>query len=128
MSDSVSERVMRLLETLTGQNPPLVRGAAAISYPAGGLGYSQLNELLLVLGYDRVTRAFFQLLVDGTLDYQPGSTLLTIGDLEVGIERARKLSLLFFGNVKFGFKKLAHDPDELAFYWQSRPASRRRGL
>ena len=35
------------------------------------------------------------------------------------MELARKLSLLFFGNVKFGFKKLARDADELLFYHAS---------
>lgn len=75
-----------------------------------------MNELLLLLGYDRVTQAFFQFLVDGTLQYQPGSALPSIDALESGVERARQLSLLFFGNVKFGFKKLAHDVDELSFY------------
>ena len=86
------------------------------SFPKSGLGYSQLNELLLLLGYDRVTHSFFQFLVDGTLEYRSGCGLESIEDLEVGVERARKLSLLFFGNVKFGFKKLARDADQLSHY------------
>ena len=108
----------QLLEALTGQRPPHAEEFcdAASVFPVAGLGCSQLNELLLLLGYDRVTQAFFQFLVDGTLQYQPGSALQSIEALESGVERARQLSLLFFGNVKFGFKKLAHDVDELSFY------------
>ncbi len=108
----------QLLEALTGQRPPHAEEFcdAAPVFPVAGLGCSQLNELLLLLGYDRVTQAFFQFLVDGTLQYHPGSALQSIEALESGIERARQLSLLFFGNVKFGFKKLAHDVDELSFY------------
>ena len=115
------ERLRQLLEALTGQRPPHAQEFYDVAphFPAGGLGYSQLNELLLLLGYDRVTQTFFQFLVDGTLQYQPGAELGSIGALGAGIERVRQLSLLFFGNVKFGFKKLAHDADELAFYCES---------
>lgn len=114
-----SQKLGLLLQALTGQPPPHAENSYDIvpPFPTGGLGYSQLNELLLLLGYDRVTQAFFQLLVDGTLQYEPGSELRSLEALETGVERARKLSLLFFGNVKFGFKKLAHDVDELSFYY-----------
>jgi hypothetical protein len=67
MHDHVKFR--HLLEALTGQTPPLAKEFCEVApqFPAEGLGYSQLNELLLLLGYDRVTQAFFQFLVDGTL-------------------------------------------------------------
>ena len=45
---------------------------SALEPGGGGLGYSQLNELLLLLGFDRVTRTFFQFLKDGTTEYQDG--------------------------------------------------------
>ena len=78
MKDHVKLR--QLLEALTGQIPPLAQEFCEVApqFPAGGLGYSQLNELLLLLGYDRVTQAFFQFLVDGTLKYQPGAELPSI--------------------------------------------------
>ncbi len=115
-----SQKLCQLLEDLTGQRPPLNQAPNLVPcFPAGGLGYSQFNELLLLLGYDRVTHAFFQFLVDGTLEYQPGCAIQSIEKLETGVERARQLSLLFFGNVKFGFKKLARDSDELSFYHAS---------
>lgn len=118
MSASESEQVIDLLEALTGQKRPLREVSDLLPrFPKSGLGYSQLNELLLLLGYDRVTHTFFQFLVDGTLDYQSGRPVRSIAELAAGIERARRLSLLFFGNVKFGFKKLARDADELAYYY-----------
>ena len=117
MATDESQKLRQLLEDLTGQRSPL--NNLAPGFPQDGLGYSQFNELLLLLGYDRVTHAFFQFLVNGTLDYQPGCAIRYIGDLELGVERARQLSLLFFGNVKFGFKKLARDSDELLFYHAS---------
>lgn len=110
-----SQQLARLLELLTGQRSPTPNAEAALSFPSGGLGYSQLNELLLLLGYDRVSQAFFQFLVDGRIEYEPGTALQSVQDLESGVERARKLALLLFGNVKFGFKKLARDVDELCF-------------
>lgn len=114
-------KLRQLLEALTGQIPPLAEEFSEVAplFPAGGLGHSQLNELLLLLGYDRVTQGFFQFLVDGSLEYQPGAELPSIEALEEGIDRGRKLSLLFFGNVKFGFKKLAQDMDELSFYCEA---------
>lgn len=120
MAAGEGKTIAKLLEDLTGQRAPLPEEQDGISsFPKSGLGYSQLNELLLLYGYDRVTRTFFQFLVDGTLDYRPGSAIQSISEFETGVERARKLSLLFFGNVKFGFKKFARDADELRFYHDS---------
>jgi hypothetical protein len=116
MGTDQQQNLGELLEALTGQRPPFCEAADAVIFPSAGLGYSQLNELLLLVGYDRVSHAFFQFLVDGTLDYEPASQIRSFRDLEIGVERARKMSLLFFGNVKFGFKKLARDADELSFY------------
>jgi hypothetical protein len=118
---SGSETVCYLLEDLTGQPPPSLAQAisACPSFPPGGMGHSQLNELLLLLGYDRVAASFFQFLVDGSLEYQLGSSIGTIDDLRTGIERARQLFLLVHGNVKFGFKKMASDAAELSYYFDA---------
>jgi hypothetical protein len=116
MEPAPPEHLDDVLEALTGQHAPFPRALDGFDFPADGLGCSQLNELLLLLGYDRVTDAFFQFLVDGTLDYKPPSQIRSFQDLKAGVERARQLSLLFFGNVKFGFKKLARDVDELSSY------------
>ena len=63
----------QLLEDLTGQAVPFGSKACEsmlhlFEEGQSGLGYSQLNELLLTLGYDRVTHSFFQYLVDGTTE------------------------------------------------------------
>lgn len=103
MADTLS----RILVDLTGQAIPLEREwerAAMRLLGKSGLGYSQLNELLLLLGYDRVSPRFFQFLIDeGT--GQSGSTgFRTLDQLRLGVDSFRKVAILRFGNVKFGFK------------------------
>ena len=78
-----------------------------------GLGFSQFNELLLQLGYDRVCHDFFQYIVDGTIEHD-GDCLKTIDGFAAGVNRFRKLSLLRFGNIKYGFKTLANDVEALS--------------
>lgn len=117
MSESTS--IGQLLEALTGEVAPRAEALSQVTaFPSSGLGYSQLNEILLLLGYDRVTHAFFQFLVDDTLDYHPGSGIGSISDFEAAVDRARQLSLLFFGNVKFGFKTLSRSTDELSYFYE----------
>ena len=77
------------------------------------LGYSQFNEILLLLGFDRVFPGFFQFLVDGTLNYKDGSAIDSLETFEKGIERFRELALLWYGNIKFAFKSLSKNPFEL---------------
>ncbi len=110
--------IRKHLEFMTGQRAPIkaeVPGAVSelLSEGGEGLGYGQLNELLLLFGYDRVCREFFQYLVDGTIDYSTASSIRTLEAFQTGIDRFRELSLLVFGNVKFGFKTFATDPDQL---------------
>jgi hypothetical protein len=67
---------------------------------SSGLGYSQLNELLLLLGFDRASHSFFQFLVVG--GGLPGSTgnaeklsreTGVAGPNELLIDRAAKTSV-----------------------------------
>jgi hypothetical protein len=57
------EELKHLFEALAGQQAPLGTDAIEHVLPllesGRGLGYSQFNEVLLLLGYDRVTHAFF---------------------------------------------------------------------
>jgi len=78
------------------------------------LGHSQFNEILLLLGFDRVHPEFFQYLVDGTIEYKEGSAISSMRALEEGIERFITLALLWYGNIKFAFKTLSRDPYEFA--------------
>src|SRR5205807_9893065 len=88
---AMSDEISALLEGLTGQALPLHAEGAKLAYrqlsdDGPGLGYSQFNELLLLYGYDRVTREFFQFLVSDELEYQPGSAFHSTGDLRLGVE------------------------------------------
>ena len=108
--------LVELLQALAGQKPPLPAQDVqhAITHLEGrAIGYSQLNELLLLMGFDRVSRAFFQYLVDGTTDYSPGSAITSVEDLHDGVDRFRTMAILLFGNVKFGFKTLSRDIEQL---------------
>lgn len=58
---TVLEETINLLVKLTGQPIPFtanIQKLEAHNLFKGGIGYSQLNELLLTLGYDRVTQGF----------------------------------------------------------------------
>lgn len=116
MADPTGE-LIPLLERLTGQTAPLqsdaiIRGEAILS--STGLGYSQLNELLLLLGYDRVTQAFFQYIADGTCDCADDSSIESMDQLREGIDRFIRHAMLRYGNIKHAFKHLSSlDPDEL---------------
>ena len=61
------DTIRRILEDLTGQEasfPESYEDDVNRLLSCSGIGYSQLNELLLLLGDDRMTPAFFQLLID----------------------------------------------------------------
>lgn len=108
----------QVLEKLVGQRAavlaPLPQSAVEVLHSGGsGLGYSQLNELPLLLGFDRLTRSFFQLLVDGTTEYSDGTAFKSFDELSNAADRFRQLGLLLFGNVKFAFKVLARDEEQL---------------
>jgi hypothetical protein len=114
MPDTSQESLRNALEELTGQRAPLNTklpdAALSLLDSSGtGLGYSQLNELLILFGFDRVTHGFYQFLVDGSLEYKPGATIRSLAQLTEGITRFRKVALLFYGNVKYAFKTLSRD-------------------
>lgn len=109
MSDP-SGQLISLLKKMTGQSPPLqsdavIRGELLLS--ESGLGYSQLNELLLLLGYDRIKPAFFQYIADGTCDNAADSSIKSMTQLQEGIDRFRKHAMLRYGNIKYAFKHLS---------------------
>lgn len=78
-----------------------------------GLGYSQFNEILLLFGIDRITKEFFQFLCNGKYVFDPSSSIKSIEMLNEGIDAFTELALLFYGNIKFAFKKLSKDKDVL---------------
>lgn len=115
----VSEQDLRsVLEELTGQKAPLEtklpEAALSLLESSGtGLGYSQLNELLMLLGFDRITRGFYQFLVDQNLEYKPGAAIRSLEQLIEGVTKFRKAALLFYGNIKFAFKTWSRSAEVL---------------
>ena len=112
-----SRDIKRLLENLTGQKTPFDNEipieAVRLFNKKVGLGFSQLNELLLYMGYDSVTSAFFQYIVDESTEYKRKSEISSFEAFEKSVDRFRKIAILIFGNVKYGFKTLSQDQEEL---------------
>lgn len=113
----MSDTLRAVLADLTGEQAPLdqdMEEATQKLMARSGLGYSQLNELLLLLGYDRLSQVFFQFLVDGSAKYCPGAAFKSLDEMRGGVDRFRVLAILRFGNVKFGFKHLSAPSTDLA--------------
>lgn len=107
------ERLVELLTNLTGEPVPFAGRLRGVKVSIGtgtrGLGYSQLNELLLLGGLDRITHGFFAYLLTGSPDYEMGMAFESFEQLEAGVTRFRQTALLAYGNVKFAFKSLSRD-------------------
>ncbi len=95
-------KMIKLFEQLTGQPIPFRKRsslAALDFFSKGPLDCSQFNEIMLLLGYDRVSPDFFE--------YFFGKAITSPHQLEEGVERFRKLAMLKFGNFKFAFKRIS---------------------
>lgn len=89
-------QLKRLIEDLTGQaasDTPVIGNAASLLDNGNGLGLSQFNELLLLMGFDRIEPAFFQYLVDGSAEIKPKACIESFDKLKQGVERFQKLAL-----------------------------------
>lgn len=115
----IQERLPKLICNLVGENitlPSIDYSLLQISDESFDLGFSQMNEILLLHGFDRVSKEFFQYLVDQTTIYKPKARIKSLAQLEKGIDEFRKLSILWWGNIKKGFKTFARDsPDYFLF-------------
>jgi hypothetical protein len=93
---------------------PLDNESADIElFENNGIGYSQFNEIILLLGFQRVSYEFFQFLVDGRFEYDPTSSIISVEQLENGINHFIILALLFYGNLKSAYKELSSDNEKL---------------
>ena len=98
--------VKKLLECvieLTGQPIPFpeAKYSGKIMRLSASMGLSQFNELLLTLGYDRVSPAFFGYLTGRR-------NVLSIGkEFEDAIDVFQTHAMLLFGNIKYAFKRLS---------------------
>ena len=107
-----------LIEKLTGQPIPFpdrLSDIESLTKGAINLGYSQFNEILLYLGYDRVNRSFFQFLADGTLEYNQSSTITDLTNLSEKINKMAEYFLILFGNIKYGYKQFSSESNEDEF-------------
>lgn len=120
------DELCALLEGLAGQPGPLKDNSAGLLAQVSDaisngqcIGYSQFNELLLNVGYDRVDRAFFLFLCDPdtvSSGAEGVDEISSATSLKYGIEKFRQLALLLYGNVKFGFKSLSRDTETLLLF------------
>lgn len=95
-----------IIEKLTGQEIPFTQNEDALTkfdIDNLDLGYSQFNELLLYLGYDRINKAFFQFLCDGTTDFK-NPKLTRLIDLDKWVTKCVEMSLRYYGNLKFAYQ------------------------
>ena len=116
------EKLRELIEKLVGEKIQVSceRFNELIFFENGAfVGYSQFNEILLLLGFDRITKSFFQFLVDQTLEYKDCSSIMSLDQLERGVIEFQKLAILLYANIKYGFKILARDAEELEYQFKT---------
>jgi hypothetical protein len=115
----VDGALLQIFRRLTGHDPrrldsaALAKASELLATGGSGLGLSQMNETLLLLGYDRISESLFQYLVDGKLIYEPGACIESLTNLQDATSRFRKLALVWCGNVKYAFKNCARSEEFL---------------
>lgn len=102
--------LLNQLELLTGQRSNLRKVFDKCidirAFEKGVLGVSQMNELLLTAGFDRVTEDFFMFLCkERPAKYEDGKRIQGIQEFEMKVNKLRKYGALKFGNFKFAFKR-----------------------
>lgn len=76
------------------------------------IGHSQMNEILMLIGENRITPSFFQFLVDGNIEFDPTSNINDLAQFKAGIMRFRTLALLHFGNIRFAYGFMSQDSED----------------
>lgn len=102
--------LLNQLELLTGQRSHLSEAFHEYinvdAFEKGPIGVSQMNELLLTAGFDRITEDFFMCLDAGRPKrYADGTRIEGIEELQVKVTKLRIYGALKFGNFKFAFKR-----------------------
>ena len=109
----MSDTVQTILDDLTGEESPCpgdYEDAVNNLLAGSGIGYSQLNELLLLLGHDRVTPAFFNFLLDVGRE-EDGAAFRSLDPLRAAVNCFRQRAILRFANVRHAFKYLSVLPE-----------------
>ena len=104
---TILDDIIKLLVKLTGQ--PLSHNYQETKkrlencdlFEQGGLGYSQFNELLLTLGYDRVTKDFFKWV------FGDEAVIESFENMEQGVDKFRQTAMFLHGHIKYAFKRLS---------------------
>ena len=118
--------IHKLFENLTGEKNQVhcncdLEDLLKKQFKKGGLDFCHFNEILLMLGYDKVNKEFFQFLADPN---EPSTDIFekdllqirSYEHLEGAIKKFQKFALLFFGNTKFAFKNLSSNVEDLLNY------------
>jgi hypothetical protein len=106
----VSNAIIKsLIEKLIGRksNPSSLFDEIEVHENSLSIGFSQLNEILLLLGCDRINKAFFYFLSRGNEDIE------STAELDARITDFQKLALLFIGNVEQAYSSLSKDDEQL---------------
>lgn len=114
----MAHQLIDILEKLTGQEIPLKENLSFLDsfHPDSmDLGYSQFNELLLFLGYDRISASFFQFIVDGSVYHNVESKISSCELFKNQVDKVIEFSLRLYGNIKFGYKRLSSESYEDEF-------------
>ena len=69
-----------------------------------GVTFEQLNELLLVLNQNRISRVFFDFFFDARREE---NELLSFNELRAGVIRFKGFAMVCFGNYRFAFRQLS---------------------
>lgn len=108
------------LEKLTGQKTDLNPQKKHKISKVWPLGYSQLNEMLLFLGLDRISEVFFKFLSRGVTNKRGALEIESITEFKKAVELFQKIALYEFGNVKFAFKLISNHEDFLDYVISNR--------
>jgi hypothetical protein len=106
---TILDNIIKLLTKLTGQ--PVSHNyqeqelkayqGNCDTFNQGELGYSQFNELLLTLGYDRVTKDFFKWV------FGDEAVIDSFENMEQNVDKFCKTAMLLYGHIKYAFKRLS---------------------
>ncbi len=104
-------RLKNMLFRLTGIETDHCPQPAPIKYDSvqsiGEIGYSQINEILLTYGFGRISKSFFQFLLNGDTEYRHGSAFCSIETLEQSVSDFRHFATLLYGNIRSAFDDLS---------------------
>jgi hypothetical protein len=104
----MTKELVSLIEALTGQEIPVsdnIKRIKQVISDQTHFRHSQFNELLLSLGFDRVSEEFFNWVFKDFIEKRTGE--VSFSHLDRAVKAFQKNALYRFGNVKYAFKSLS---------------------